>query len=305
MDLLRYVFPVSGVETWLWLPPLAAFVVSFFTSMVGVSGAFLLLPFQMSVLHYTAPSVSATNLVFNLVAIPSGVYRYLREGRMLWPLNGVIVAGTLPGVAIGYFVRIYYLPDPAAFKAFVGLVLLYLAWRLLSGFAPWVRRPASADNRMVPGTIARTLSVTLARVTFAFGADIYSFSLPAMATLAFVVGIIGGIYGIGGGSIIAPFCVAFFGLPVYTVAGAALAATFVTSVAGVAWYSLLPAPPGLATHPDWLLGILFGAGGAIGMYAGACVQQYVPQTLLKLLLGGLIALLAAHYLLEFAMGGGA
>ena len=73
------VFATSGVETWLWLPPLAAFVVSFFSSMVGLSGAFLLLPFQMSVLGYAGPSVSATNLVFDLYATPGGVWRYARE----------------------------------------------------------------------------------------------------------------------------------------------------------------------------------------------------------------------------------
>ena len=56
-------FAVSGVETWLWLPPLAACVISFFTSMVGISGAFLLVPFQMSVLGFASPSASATNLV--------------------------------------------------------------------------------------------------------------------------------------------------------------------------------------------------------------------------------------------------
>ncbi|MBI5253753.1 MAG: TSUP family transporter, partial [Euryarchaeota archaeon] len=78
-------FPVSGVETPIFVPPLVAFVISFFTSMGGVSGAFLLLPFQMSVLNFTSPAVSATNFVYNIVAIPSGVYRYLREGRMAWP----------------------------------------------------------------------------------------------------------------------------------------------------------------------------------------------------------------------------
>ncbi len=298
-------FPVSGIETWLWLPPLAAFVISFFTSMVGVSGAFLLLPFQMSALHYTAPSVSATNLVYNLVAIPSGVRRYAREGRMLWPLNWLIVAGTLPGVAIGYFVRVYWLSEPGAFKVFVGVVLLYLALRLLSEFAPWTRRAANNNNqRMAPDTVTRVLNITPGRVTFAFGADTYSFSVPAMTTLAFVVGIVGGIYGIGGGAIIAPFCVTFFGLPVYTVAGAALAATFITSVAGVMWYSLLPAPAGMATHPDWLLGALFGIGGALGMYAGARLQRHVPHTALKALLGTLVALLAAYYLLMFVTNNG-
>lgn len=40
--------------------------------------------------------------------------------------------------------------------------------------------------------------------------------------LCFIVGIVGGIYGIGGGAIVAPFLVTFFGLPVYTVAGATL-----------------------------------------------------------------------------------
>ena len=94
-------FPVSGVDTWLWLPPLAAFVVSFFSSMVGISGAFLLMPFQMSVLGYAGPSASATNLVFNLYATPGGVWRYGREGRMFWPLARLIVLGTLPGCVCG------------------------------------------------------------------------------------------------------------------------------------------------------------------------------------------------------------
>lgn len=302
MEFLRYVFPISGVETWLWLPPLVAFAASFVTSMVGVSGAFLLLPFQMSVLGYTAPAVSATNLLFNLVAIPSGVYRYIRDGRMNWPLFWAIAAGTLPGVAIGYFVRVWWLPDPMAFKVFVGCVLLYLAWRLLSGFLSRGRNPPSANGSAPPrNAVVQTISVTPARVTFRFGDEIHTFSLPAMLTLAFLVGIIGGVYGIGGGAIIAPFCIAWFSLPVHAVAGAALAATFLTSIAGVALYSLLPAPLGLATHPDWLLGLLFGVGGMLGMYLGARLQRHVPQTALRLLLGIMIALLAAQYLIPVLM----
>ena len=97
LDRLFWTFSVSGVETYLFLPPLAALVVSFFTSMGGVSGAFLLLPFQVSYLNFVTPSVSATNFVYNIVAIPSGVYRYLKEGRMAWPLTWVVIVGTLPG----------------------------------------------------------------------------------------------------------------------------------------------------------------------------------------------------------------
>jgi hypothetical protein len=52
MDWLYVHFPISGVDSFVLFPPLVAFIVSFITSMGGVSGAFLLLPYQMSVLGY-------------------------------------------------------------------------------------------------------------------------------------------------------------------------------------------------------------------------------------------------------------
>ena len=110
-------FPISGVETNPAVPFLVALVISFFTSMGGVSGAFLLLPFQMSVLGFTSPAVTPTNLLFNVVAIPSGVYRYIREGRMAWPLTWVVIVATLPGVFIGAFLRVKYLPDAKALNS--------------------------------------------------------------------------------------------------------------------------------------------------------------------------------------------
>ena len=116
MDLFHLTFPISGDTTNVLLPPFISIVISFFTSMGGISGAFLLLPFQMSVLNYTAPSVSGTNHVFNIIAIPSGVYRYIKEGRMAWPLTWVVIVGTLPGVFIGYYLRGLYLPGPRVFK---------------------------------------------------------------------------------------------------------------------------------------------------------------------------------------------
>jgi uncharacterized membrane protein YfcA len=319
MDLFYIHFPVSGVNTWVFLPPIVAFLVSLFTSMGGVSGAFLLLPFQVSYLHYTTPSVSATNLVFNIVAIPSGVYRYVREGRMAWPLTWVVIAGTLPGVFIGYYLRVLYLPDPRSFKIFVGCVLLYIGGRLLYEMTPLSQRGKqemkvlekkfeehakrvrkTRDSRISAGlpaeAVIRTLSISLGRVQFEFWGQRFSFSCPGMFVLAFVVGIVGGTYGIGGGAIIAPFCVTVFRLPVYTVAGAALMGTFLTSVAGVFFYSVVPVRADLATAPDWWLGSLFGVGGLLGMYCGARLQKYVPQKFIKLTLGVLILFLAIRYL---------
>jgi hypothetical protein len=120
--------------------------------------------------------------------------------------------------------------------------------------------------------------------------------------LALIVGIIGGAYGMGGGAIIAPFCVALFRLPVYTVAGAALLGTFVSSVFGVLYYSLaeyIVGDPSFSIQPDWLLGALFGVGGFAGMYCGARLQKRVPEKVIKTVLGSLITFLALQYIIQY------
>jgi len=295
-------FPISGVQVSPFIPFIVAFFVSFFTSMGGVSGAFLLLPFQFSILGYTAPSVSATNQVFNIVAIPSGVYRYIREGRMLWPLTWSVIIGTLPGVFIGAWIRVEYLPNPKNFKFFAGFVLLYIGWRLFLDIVKHKNKnkeKTRSTNSNAAG-IVRIVESNVRTVRFEYHDEVFKFSPSVVYGICFFVGIAGGIYGIGGGSIIAPFFIAIIGLPVYTVAGAALMGTFVTSVAGVVFYHLLANfYPGMSVAPDWWLGVLFGLGGFLGMYLGARTQKYVPAQAIKAMLCACVLFVSGKYILGF------
>lgn len=264
-------FATAGIDIAPWLPPLAGFALAFVCSMVGISGAFLLLPFQMSVLGFATPAASATNLVYNLLAIPGAAWRYQCQRQLWWRLALIITAGGAPGTWLGAWLRTHHLAGRADFEIFVALVLCYLGGRLLLD----VLRPATAP---LPAT-AR---------------------LPALAPLlaaSFSVGVVGTIYGIGGGSFMVPILVGFFRLPLPAVAGATLTATFLTSLFALAAYQLLPAPAGASAAPDWLLGALFGVGGFVGGNFGARCQRHVPQPLLKLLLAALLLGLAARYLL--------
>ena len=53
--------------------------------------------------------------------------------------------------------------------------------------------------------------------------------------------------------------------------------------------------------PDWPLGALFGLGGFVGMYFGAKFQKFVPQGLIKLMLGAAIIFVAGRYILQFLL----
>ena len=301
-------FPTAGIECNPLLPFGVALGISFFTSMGGISGAFLLLPFHMSVLGYVNPSVSATNQFFNVLACPPGVWRYWREGRLVWPLTLTVAAGTLPGVFLGALIRINWLPDPSDFKIFAGLVLLYVGGRM--AITTWKARHNKTENmrpkaatdkdstcRQTALGCCHVLEWNTRSLVFVFQEKEHRVSTRQLALLSLVVGLVGGIYGIGGGAIMAPFLVSFFALPVYAVAGATLFATFLTSVAGVSFYFMLaPFYPGMAVAPDWRMGILVGLGGMCGMYLGARCQKYVPATALKCLLAAILLFTAIRYL---------
>ncbi|WP_298509153.1 sulfite exporter TauE/SafE family protein [uncultured Nocardioides sp.] len=242
------------------------FVVALITTPVGVSGAVLLLPVQLDVLKVPNPSITPTNLLYNVVAGPGALVRL--RARLRGSLVGRLLAGTLPGVVLGACIRVWLVPDPRTFRLVAAAVLLGLGTWLVER----TLRPVAGHGAAAP---IRT---------------------PALVCLAFAVGTLGGIYGIGGGSILAPILVGR-GMAVAEVAPAALASTFVTSVAGVASFAVIAVGADGSVTPDWTLGLAAGLGGLVGGYWGARLAPRVPEVPLRLLLGGVCIALAAAYVI--------
>jgi uncharacterized protein len=246
----------------------AAFGIALVATPAGISGAVLLLPFQVGVLGTPSPAVTPTNLLYNVVAAPGALYRYWRQGQTGGQLALILIAGTLPGVIAGSVIRVELLPSAHLFDFVVAAVLLPLgAWLALS-------TPARTDSDAQPDR---------------------SIPLPALVLLAAVVGAIGGIYGIGGGSILAPILLST-GRPPREVAPAALASTFVTSIAGVITFLILSAHHHGPVAPDWPTGIALGIGGLGGAYTGARIQRRLPDALIRRAMGILVVAIGARYL---------
>src|SRR4051795_6220907 len=92
---------------WVYLVALAAaFVTAAVASPAGISGAVLLLPFQVSVLGVPSPAVTPTNLLYNVVGTPGGLLGYRPAGALHGTLARLLLAGTLPGVVVGAVIRV-------------------------------------------------------------------------------------------------------------------------------------------------------------------------------------------------------
>jgi uncharacterized membrane protein YfcA len=246
----------------------AAYGIAALATPAGISGAVLLLPFQVSVLGTPSPSVTPTNLLYNVVATPGALYRYWRQGQTGGHLALVLIAGTMPGVIAGSVIRVELLPGPRVFDLVVAAVLVPLGiWLALT-------RPTPEDDRSCP---ARLIPA------------------PVLIFLAAAVGCVGGIYGIGGGSILAPILIGTGQRP-SEVAPAALASTFVTSVAGVVTFTILSIHEPGWVAPDWPTGIALGVGGLAGSYTGARIQSHLPDARIRRLMGILVIAIGARYL---------
>ncbi|MFF0059429.1 TSUP family transporter [Streptomyces microflavus] len=254
------------MEWTLWAGLVAGLLIAVVTVPVGVSGAVFLLPVHLSVLGVPSPAITPTNLLFNVVAGPGALWRYRRDGALRGDLARRLVAGTLPGVVMGAAIRVFALPGPGVFRLLIAALLLPLGlWLGMRTLAPARHRPAGAEP-----------------------------SPSALTALAVAVGVVGGVYGIGGGSLLGPILAAR-GLPMTRVAPAALAATFATSIAGAATYALLSLTTSGEVAPDWGLGLACGLGGLIGGYLGARLQPRLPETALRLLLATLATAIGALY----------
>jgi hypothetical protein len=107
----------------------------------------------------------------------------------------------------------------------------------------------------------------------------------AIPPIAACVGVVGGIYGIGGGSFLAPIMI-LGGYTAYAVAPAAA-----LHAGGVSRRRRHVRDPRATVDasgpisPDWGVRIAAGAGGVIGAYVGASLQSRIPEPLLRRLLG--------------------
>lgn len=251
----------------------AGVLVSVVTAPVGISGAVFLLPVQLDVLKVPNPQVTPTNLLYNVVSVPGALTRYRRQRQLAGPLTRALLVGTLPGVVVGALVRVYLVPGADLFRLLAAALLLPIGLFIL------VRR-----NRPVGGADS--------------GVPQHRWLLGSRLTaLALATGVVGGVYGIGGGSILGPILVGA-GYPLVSVAPAALASTFLTSVVGAVAFAVIALSAEGNIAPDWTLGIACGLGGLVGGYLGARLQPHLPEHALRVLLGGLAVGLAVTYIAQ-------
>lgn len=256
-------------------------VAAIFGSIVGLGGGILIVPGLMflgpmllgeQISHTTAVSVSLTVLVFTALA---STMAYTKRGVVDFRSGLLLFITSGPAAMLGSSITGNL--QAGMFQLVFGGIMLFMAALLI------------ARDYMKPFTKDWPYSRT---ITDAAGqTHNYSYSVPVMLVIGFGVGLLSGLFGIGGGSLFVPMMVLLFRFPPHVAAATSMFVIFLSSILGSGMHAWLG-------ETNWLLVLVLAPGAWIGGKLGAAIASRMSGKGLLWLLRITLLALAAQLIIE-------
>ncbi len=113
-----------------------------------------------------------------------------------------------------------------------------------------------------------------------------------LAAIGTAAGAFSGLFGVGGGTIIVPLLILWFGYGERLATGTSLAAIIIIGLLGAL------AQGGIYGNVRLLTGLLLSVPAVLGVLAGTAVQQRIPQRTVSLLFAALLVAVAIELALK-------
>jgi|RhiMetdeSRZDD1v2_1073273.scaffolds.fasta_scaffold00009_60 uncharacterized protein len=308
-------FPLAGVKVPIWHLVWMGFWTGYTMAVVGEAAGIFALPYQISILQFGNAHVTPTTQLLTFLNPLGALLGFRRTRQTNWYFAFWVCAGGVVGAVIGPFIRLTVLADPKPFTvvtgvalAITGVHLCVAAFRGLragdgfEGKFAAAARAARAAGR-TPSGLPHGLSIeTVAKgrgsLTIAYWGESWTMSTLALFLVGLGVGIVSATLGVGGGFLLVPIFATFYRLPIYVLVAASIPYVLSLSAVSLLTYSVIaPLFTGIRLPPEIAWGLFASAGGILGSWLAAKTQRFVPQPLLKLMLGAITGIAGALYIL--------
>ncbi len=314
-------FSVAGVKVPIWHLLWMGFWTGYSLALVGEASGIFSLPYSMSILQFASVGVSPTGLITTLLNPLGALLGYYRNRQWNLDLAMGLCLGAVLGSPIGPFIRVYCLNDPNPFKAIIGISLFLMSVHLIVQITPWyLRRTArqrefkrkfdqvireriqagKAPSGLPDDFKITTVEKSITKVTISYWDQTQTFNVPMMVLIGFSVGVVASALGVGGGFMLVPILVTFFGLPMYVLVAATIPFVIILSLTGLFSYAVIvPWLTGAVAAPDWSFGLFVACGAIFGAWLASKTQRFIPEKLLKPMLGVVTGIVGALYVINY------
>lgn len=257
------------------------FLIGFFTacigSIAGLGGGMIFIP-SMLFLSKFHPQFSWVNpqtvvgmsLAVMVITALSSTLTYFKQKTVDIKTGMMFLLAGIPGSLTGVYVN--RLMDGNEFYIYFGVLMILISFM----FSVRTNIPERPDIQKKKG-VKRTFHVKGETYTYSFS------PVPAMG-IAFVVGVVSGLFGIGGGSLMVPVMVLIFGFPIHIAVATTMFIILVSSSIGTLAHISLG-------HIFWEHVLFFLPGAWIGGVAGAKMNHRLKGDTIEILFSVLLVMI--------------
>lgn len=263
---------------------LIGFVSAFVGSLVGLGGGIIFVPAMLFLHEYTSMFEWATpqtivgiSLVTMVFTGLSSTLAYLKVKRVDVRTGVIFLIGSLPGSVFGSWMNSQL--DVKNFSLYFGILMIIVFLLML------VDREKLAKNKEI--------TITSSTRTFELYGETYRYNVPMVPALilSFAVGLLSGLFGIGGGTISVPAMILFFGIPIQV--------AIATSMFMILFISIISASTHIVLgHIAWAYVLFFVIGSYLGGTVGAKTGSILKGKTLAWILRIVIVIAAVRLIYE-------
>ncbi len=274
--------PVAGISLSLLYVLGIGTSVGVLSGLVGVGGGFLITPALMMI--GVPPTVAAASGSCQMVATSSsGVAAHFRLGNVDVKIGALLLTGGWLGAAVG--VRAIKILRSLG-EADLLITLTYVV--VLGGLGAYMlvqslrtmRRGTMVRRSAKPRSRQSVLSRLPWQMEFPRSGVRHSILIPPM--LAFLVGVLASIMGVGGGFVMLPMMVYLLGMPTHVAVGTDLFQILFLCI-GVTYMQATT-----NQTVDFVLALAMAAGSAVGAQVGARLSRHLRGEQLMIVLASLV-----------------
>ncbi|PBB06285.1 sulfite exporter TauE/SafE family protein [Salimicrobium humidisoli] len=233
------------------------FLTAFIGSIAGLGGGVILIPSLLFLSDFfeafswvTPQKIVAISLIVMIFTGMSSALSYIRHKRVDFKLGSLFLIGSIPGGIFGAYINGFLNAD--VFSLIFGGVMIFVSLLFFlprrQGSTPLFKKGMKGVRMVAGEEYHYTVPITLGLV------------------LAFTVGTLSGLLGIGGGSLMVPAMILLFQLPPHIATATSMFMIF---------FAVIPSSVthiGLG-HVDWYRTLFFIPGAYLGGTVGAYVNR--------------------------------
>jgi uncharacterized membrane protein YfcA len=297
---------LAGIDQSVFWPGivLLGFLIGFLSGTFGIGGGFLLTPLLRYVFDVPFETAIGSSLCVVAISSITGVFVHYRKGNVSIKLAVALICSSVPGVEVGIRILTFlktlslqgvYNLTPKSFDFILGIAFILL---LLFSTTLIILDVIRMSQRIITPVFRDIKNYRITFFTHWYkiknktgSVHHDSLNLIFIIIFGFIVGILSGLLGVGGGVIVTPVLVSLIGLPSLLVIGTSLFQLSITGSVGAILHTV-------RGHTDLLLVLLIASTSIVGSIAGSRLASKIRGIKIRVLYSVFLLLSTVFIIIE-------